>query len=482
METDDAQAATIRLWSLRQDVLVEVGAGDESLVVVTRWGEFDLGGADRVVREALRRMRLGPISLENVTAGTGNAEDTDVAYPGRAELEKVLDQLSGSVVHSLGLRDGQAPLLSLIPVVKAPEFRPEPVPGGAPVRLSRFATIRPDGGALVLESPASRFTVSLGGQAAVRVVTALAAPVSIAEIGARSGIDGRVVADIVAYLTAAGVALVGDGRAGFAEDEDPALRSWSHHELAFHRKSRTRQGDGPVDMAPATDAQPPIVKPVPPGRTVALPRPAPGRTGHGEPGLTALLETDHTCPEFSGDGLSLRELGELLFRAARIRSIGPGHLPFGPGHEASQRPYFNVACLYELEVYLSIDRCTGLDRGIYHYDPLGHALTLVNDDRTDLAEMLDMAKVAAGSVPRPAALLSVTARPGRTSWALGGAAYATALAHFGALQQTLYLVAKAMGLAVHAVPVDDCDTVGRALGLDWPAEIGVGECVLDRES
>jgi hypothetical protein len=51
--------------------------------------------------------------------------------------------------------------------------------------------------------------------------------------------------------------------------------------------------------------------------------------------------------------------------------------------------------------------------------------------------------------------------------------------HLGTLQQTLYLSAKAMGLSAHAVTVDASDTVDTALGLEWPAEVTVGECVID---
>ena len=36
-----------------------------------------------------------------------------------------------------------------------------------------------------------------------------------------------------------------------------------------------------------------------------------------------------------------------------------------------------------------------------------------------------------------------------------------------------------MGLAAHAVPVDAGDRVDRALKLEWPAEVSVGECVLN---
>jgi hypothetical protein len=76
-------------------------------------------------------------------------------------------------------------------------------------------------------------------------------------------------------------------------------------------------------------------------------------------------------------------------------------------------------------------------------------------------------------------LLTMTARMSRIAWVLGSAAYATTLVHVGALQQVLYLTAKAMGLAAHAVPVDAGDRVDRSLKLEWPAEVSVGECVLD---
>jgi hypothetical protein len=49
--------------------------------------------------------------------------------------------------------------------------------------------------------------------------------------------------------------------------------------------------------------------------------------------------------------------------------------------------------------------------------------------------------------------------------ALGGAAYATTLMHVGALQQTLALVARSMGLTAHPVPVDANGTTQRALRL-----------------
>ncbi|KZB84160.1 SagB/ThcOx family dehydrogenase [Amycolatopsis regifaucium] len=491
MRTDSpgGAAETIPLWSLTDDSLVEIGE-DGSLVVVTRWGEFDFDHAGPLVRESLRRMALGPISLANVTSSWEPVErepdlegELSWTAEGADALRQVLKELGGSVVHSLGLADGRGPLLSVIPVALAPVFDTEQVPASRPIRLSRFCSLRSDAYGMGLESPSARYRVVLYQPWAVHVAATLATAKSVGEIVTTTGIEAGVVGAIVSYLVAAGVVQLAGEHGRFAEDEDPELGLWSPDELLFHTTSRTWRPGGPADLPGL--GKPPVVKAaIGDGLIYALYRPDLTARAETDPTLTALLEHDHTCPEFTESVLSAEQIGEFLFRGARIRSIGPAHFPSGhssdgPVHSASQRPYFSVACLYELELYVSVNRCAGLDRGIYHYDPLDHRLGLVNDDEADLDAMLDMAMIGGGNHRWPSALISVTARMPRMASVLGGGAYATTLAHVGALQQTLYLVARAMGLAAHAVPVDAGDRVDRALKLDWPAEVGVGECVLD---
>ncbi|WP_414944980.1 SagB/ThcOx family dehydrogenase [Amycolatopsis sp. cmx-11-32] len=487
-------AETIPLWSLTDDSLVEIGE-DGSLVVVTRWGEYDFDRAEPLVRESLRRMALGPISLANVTSSWEPVErepdlegELSWTAEGADALRQALKELGGSVVRSLGLADGRGPLLSVIPVALTPVFAPVEIPAARPIRLSRFCSLRSDAYGMGLESPSARYRVVLYQPWAVHVAVTLATAKSVGEIVGMTGIEPGVVGAIVSYLVAAGVAGVAGEHGRFAEDEDPELGLWSPDELLFHTTSRTWRPGGPAELPRL--GQPPVVKAATgEGPVYALYRPDLADRAVTDPTLTALLENDHTCPEFTEGVLSAEQIGEFLFRGARIRSIGPAHFPGGhgpsghgtdgPSHDASQRPYFSVACLYELELYVSVNRCSGLERGIYHYDPLDHRLGLVNDDEADLDAMLDMAMIGGGNHRRPSALITVTARMPRMASVLGGGAYATTLAHVGALQQTLYLVARAMGLAAHAVPVDAGDRVDRALKLEWPAEVGVGECVLD---
>jgi SagB-type dehydrogenase family enzyme len=468
----EGRAETIRLWSLTEDTLLEAGE-DGSLVAITWWGEYDFPDLSEGVRESLARLALGPVSMANLTV---SGRRTDVEAWQRS-LRKVLHGLSGSVVHSLALHDGRGPLLSAIPVIQSPVFAADTLPPDRQIRFSRFVALRPERGSLLAESPGARYQVVLSRPPAVLIASLLAAPVSVTHLAELTGLSEAVVADVVSFLVAAGLVLAADDEGVFTEAGDPELAVWSHDDLMFHARSRTWRKGAQPDPAARSGGEPPVVKQVSAGPTFPLPRPDLAERDTGT--LTSLLESDHYCPDFSERPLSAAQIGEFLYRAARVRSVGPAHLPGGPSREVSQRPYFSVACLYELEIYVGLNRCGDLARGIYHYDPLWHTLTLINDEAVILDGLLDMAMIAAGSHRRPSALLTMTARMSRVSWALGGAAYATTLLHVGALQQVLYLTAKTMGLAAHAVPVDAGDRVDRALKLEWPAEVSVGECVLD---
>ena len=468
----DDDAATVRLWSFTEDALIEDTPGEAGVTVVTRWGETVLAGEESVATESLRRMGFGPVSLRNSLPSGSDGAGPDAAA-GRV-VQRVLDRLSGAVVHSLALPDGHPPLLSLEPVVAAPLFRPSPIADDRPVRLSRFASLRPVAGVLVLEVPGSPFRAQLRQPPARTVATSLVTATTPRAVAAAAGLAAPAVLDVLSFLVAAGVALVADGDGTFAEDDDPDLAGWAHHELQFHEHHRHRTDGGA--SVPASEL-PPVTRAVPPGRRFPLHRPGAPVAG---PSLGALLESDHLCPVLSDDAVSAEQLGELLHRSARIRSTGPAHLPSpagGPGHDASQRPYHSIACLYELDLFLTLGRCAGLPRGIYHYDPLAHALTLVDETPDHVDRLLDVGRVGAGSTTRPAVLLTIAARPARISAILPGAAYAVALVHCGAFQQTLHLVAKAMGLAAHAVPSDGYG-VDELLGLRGPAEVGLGECVI----
>ncbi|MFL6121861.1 SagB family peptide dehydrogenase [Actinophytocola sp.] len=462
----------LQLWSFRDDVAIEAGGG-RSLTILTRWGDVQVPDAAPGVEDFLRRMTYGPVAL-------GNAVDLDPK-----NLHETLGRLPGCVVHSLALRDASSPLLSVVPVSPRGLFdlpHQGRLTDTSPIRLSRFAFIRENGDELLVESPLAHHRVVLHRPLASWVVGALGRPTTSTEVARDANLPRPLVLEIVAYLAGAGMVLLGaengNGDAPtFAEDRDPALLTWSPHDLLFHSRSRLGRHDNPAGAAfnhISTVRPLPVVKPLPDGQRHPLPRPdldaaaAPGMS------LTDAIEHRHSVRVFADEGPTAAQLGELLYRTARIRSqrevSGAGDVRY----TVSERPYPSAGSLYELDLYLTVDRCPDLPRGIYHYDPAGHALTLINHCARDVDELIAGATVLIGS-SRPPVLITMTARIGRLSWVYDSIAYATTLKHVGVLQQTMYLVATMLGLAPCALAMGDSELATAAFGLCWPAEVSVGE-------
>lgn len=478
--------ARLRLWSLSEDVLVENGPDRDHLVALTQWGEIRIDDTSQLVRESLRRMSLGPVSVENLPllgdsfqlwrSGRTGAE----AEPWY-RLRRVLELVGCCVVQSLGLDDEIGPVLSVAPVSRQAGFwLPPEVDVNRPVRLSRFVAGRACNGELLLESPLARYRVVLHRPMAAWVVGSMSAPTSIAQLTTLLQIPTPVVTDIVAYLIGSGMVLTAEpgAPARFAEDHDPALIAWSHHDLRFHAYSRMGVHSGQPVPEPIRAGQPliaPLPEPelAPNGLRFTLYRPALADLLAADPPLTEVIEARGPHRDYSERPLTARQLGELLFRAAAIRGD-----EFSQGTEPAETGPPGGAVLHELELYVSLNQCTGLPSGSYHYDPREHTLTMVNDSESELFELLDTAKVAAGSTQRPPVLISVSTRIARVSWLHGESAYSTTLKHVGALQQSLYLAAAAMGLASCALAVSDGAAADEALRFDWPTEVGVGEFIV----
>jgi SagB-type dehydrogenase family enzyme len=480
----------LRLWSLGEDVLVEVAPGGDHLVALTQWGEIRIDDASDVIRESLARMSLGPVSVENLPV----LRDSFLRWRGGNQVQptepwvrfrRVLETLGNSVVQSLGFEHESGPALSVVPVSRQARFWLPKEIGPRPVRLSRFTSLRVDRGVRVLESPLAHHRVLLHRPLAGWVVGSLAGSVTIPELAELLGQPQPVVAEIVAYLVSSGMMLVGesdgpDGAARFAEDTDPDLAPWSHHDLTFHGRTRTGPQHGPGGGSfPAVDRRPDGRRtPRPAGPRFPLRAPEFAELIAADPTVTEAIEVSGSPGDYSAEPVSAEQLGELLFRVSRVRWAGTTPVPDLPPVSPADRPPQAAGGLHELDLYLTLDRCTGLPRGSYHYDPDEHALTLVNDSESELAELLDLAGVAAGSTRRPPVLITVTTKLAKLSWMLDGLSYATTVWHVGALQQTVHMVATAMGLASRALAVSDGAIADVALRLRYPVEVSVGELLV----
>ncbi|MEV0523968.1 SagB family peptide dehydrogenase [Streptomyces sp. NPDC050439] len=99
------------------------------------------------------------------------------------------------------------------------------------------------------------------------------------------------------------------------------------------------------------------------------------------------------------------------------------------------------------ELYLAVHRCDGLERGLYRYDPLGHALIALPGGDGAVDALLREAEAATTSASRPNVHLTLVSRIKRLSWKYAAHSYALTLKNAGVLLQTLYLVGTEMGLS-----------------------------------
>lgn len=318
----------------------------------------------------------------------------------------------------------------------------KPAPGRPATRaLSRFARLRSEDEWLVLETPLS--------DAWIRVRDAAA-------------FQRREDPDLLQLLH--------QGR--FLADADAGAEHWEAHDLIFHMRSRAgRHGRA---MGATWRGEPlPALKAPPAGPRTPLYRP----TSFNDDPLQDVVERRASEREPAGL-LTLRELGEFLWRTARVRerrsrAITRNGAEMKTDH--ATRPFPSSGAMYPLEIYPVVSRCDGLAPGLYWHDPSAHELARIAEGGDEL--LADAARITGRAEP-PQVLLAVAARFGRLTWKYSGMAYAALLKDAGVLLQTFCLAAAAMRLSGCPVGFGDAERFAALAGLDPLAESTVAEFIL----
>jgi oxazoline/thiazoline dehydrogenase len=348
-------------------------------------------------------------------------------------------------------------------------------------RLSRFALCHVVEDTLAVESPLAPVRVMLPGALGGAILGALARPCTVGSLcECHPAPAGPTVVAIVDLLLATGVAVEVDDHGCAVEDRDPSLAAWEFHDLAFHMRSRRGGHDGPCGATyrlMSVVAPPPVVKAPMSQDVVSLGTPDMEERAQRDPSLTRVLEARHSVREHGNPPITREELGEFLYRTARVRRTFTDRAS-GADYPVSSRPYPGGGAVYELEVYLAVSACAGLAPGAYHYDPLHHQLERLAAPQGPLSALLREGRSSAAMDATPQILVLLTSRFARLSWKYSGLAYALTLKDVGALVQTMYLVATAMGLATCALGTGNSHLVAQVLGTNLLDEPAVGELVL----
>lgn len=154
---------------------------------------------------------------------------------------------------------------------------------------------------------------------------------------------------------------------------------------------------------------------------------------------------------YSGVPLSLEELGQLLWAGQ------------GVTHPRGFRTAPSAGALYPLELYAVVGEVEGLEAGIYHYRPQGHALARLADG--DRREPLARAALHQSWVKEASVVIVIAAVFERTSRKYGARASRYVHMEVGHAGQNVFLQAEALGLAAVVVGAFEDEEVSAVLGL-----------------
>jgi SagB-type dehydrogenase family enzyme len=433
---------------------------------------------DHGTAAALLRLAQGPAGRDELDrVATGALPSTDL---GRLDTE--LARLSGkSLIHYSCVIEGKE-LMRAVPTSVLARFRFPALPESAQLRLSRFAYMRRLGDDMILESPTSYARVTLRWPVLGELVAAFASSRGVGEISEiGSGGDPAALHASTAFLHGVGVLATTDQRGETEEDASSSTAQREFHDVVFHAGSRAGLTDSPKggtyrfkgSIAPA-----PAVRASGPEPSVQLPSPDLNRVMKEDSPLAQVMETRRSLREHGDRPITTEQLGEFLYRVARIRAVNKIDAQTGRFYESSSRTYPSGGGVYDIELYITIGDCTGLQPGVYRYEPLSHQLTLICD-RVDLVRrMLLDAYSASGRVALPHTVITLASRFTRVSWKYESIAYSLTLKNAGVLYEAMYLAATAMNLAGCGIGCGDAALFSLITGLDPLVESSVGEFML----
>ncbi|TSE01430.1 SagB/ThcOx family dehydrogenase [Skermania sp. ID1734] len=399
---------------------------------------------------------------------TGETVSSHAAH--EPECAGLLDRLSdGGWLVKTVLLDGNE-LYEVMPFAGPNLTDTQELPADKPLILSKFTVLRRDGDSLVMENPRSWCDLKLFDARVLAVATGATSP-------ADADLPESVVSQLVTDLQAGGFVVTAES----IEDTDFALRSWSAHELWFHRRStlgarvQSWAHFGPTKWA--SSSFPPLPTRHRPGSksAVLLATPDLDTLEITDVTLTDAIERRASCRAYDDAApITVDQLGELLYRCARTRGsrvVDREELP--------SRPYPSGGSIYELELYPVVRCADGLAQGMYHYNSFDHALELIADaDHPAIERLLSPSALTLEDGRQPQVLIVIAARAGRVMWAYEQMPYALILKHVGVLTQNLYLVATAMGLGAVAQGYSDTAAFADITGTDELVECNVGAVVV----
>lgn len=365
----------------------------------------------------------------------------------------------------------------LIAVLKASgetPFIPSASDCSARITLTENACIRRNDSKLVVESVELGAAIELHSIEYCRVIPTLMKAATPASTAQQLDLEESVVTALMFWLCGIGAACTEQKQRG--NDS-----GWCFADRLLHSRSRLESHIGGYGATfPRKNMTFQIASAVqPPGKGTRVPlskRDLAAIIDSDQP-FTSVLESRCSMRDYDRAPLASSELGEFLYRVARVRSTSMlGNV------EYASRPFPSAGGLHELEFYPLINRCDGIPPGLYRYNGLPHELEMVSEPSPHTRRLTLDAALTAGTTSIPHVLIILAARFPRINWKYESIAYALVLKNVGVVYQTMYLVATAMGLASCALGGGNSACFCRAAGTRYWDESSVGEFMLGRKN
>lgn len=153
--------------------------------------------------------------------------------------------------------------------------------------------------------------------------------------------------------------------------------------------------------------------------------------------LSLLMTTRRSVRQFSGLPISWEQLSYLLFSSAGLLNVNNSI-------DYSRRPYPSAGARYPLEIYPLILNCTGIEKGLYHYNVKENCLELILKE--DLEDWFMKASGEETALKKASIIFIITGVLDRTRIKYRDRGYRYALIEVGHLGQNICLLTTELGL------------------------------------
>jgi SagB-type dehydrogenase family enzyme len=222
----------------------------------------------------------------------------------------------------------------------------------------------------------------------------------------------------------------------------------------YHEFTKLRRGEPPKHRW-RYRAPPELYKIYEDAPLIKLPEPE--KSG-GMPIWEAITKR-RSCREYSDEAISGEELSQLLWATQGITGEIDGYY---------LRAAPSAGALYPIETYLVVNHIDGLERGIYHYAVLRHALELLKIG--DFRQRIASAALEQEFLARAGVVFVWSAVAARTKWKYGERGWRYIYKDVAHVCANLYLAATSLGLGCCAVGACFDDEVNELIGLDGKEE------------